>query len=181
MLLKIAHPGAHMNIHLQALARVYEYCYCVTCSDSSIQCPTASLSMPTAVQQMWLKYLWIRRQGHSPPSGVAHRLLQQNLPSCWALCTTTDALPCILHVQGGALYTASSAEVHRRSFSHRSVKVVYRIVRSSARIHRWTGNAIWNLFLVTSRISMSMELPSPLYAPLRYQPTPSLTPLWLTC
>ena len=71
-----------------------------------------------AVRQIWLKYLWIRRQGHSPLSGVARRLLQQNLPSWRALCAT-----------------ASCAEVHRRSFSHRD------IVISSGRS---TGNAIGN-------------------------------------
>ena len=46
-------------------------------------------------------------------------------------------------------------EVDRRSFSHCSVKVVYRSVRSSARIDRSTGNSIWYLFLVTFKISMS--------------------------
>ena len=150
-----------------------------------------------AVRQIWLKYLWIRRQGHSPLSGVARRLLQQNLPSWRALCAT-----------------ASCAEVHRRSFSHRDIVIssgrstgnaigncplegqcqlldqppprpparggrvslnpsqhdslallltypylftyYFHCLSTHANYHYW--NAIWNLFLVTSRISMSSEL-----------------------
>ena len=54
------------------------------------------------------------------------------------------------------MYTASHVEFHRRSFSRHSVKVVC----LSARIDRSTSNTIIisKLFLVTYRISMSMEL-----------------------
>ena len=69
------------------------------------------------------------------------QVLEQKLSSCQALCTTTAPPPCILHVQGGTLYTASCAEVCR-SFSRHSVKVVYHIVCSSARIDHSTRNAI---------------------------------------
>ena len=53
-------------------------------------------------------------------------------------------------------------KVHRRSFSHRTIKVVYRIVRSSARIDCSTWNVILNLFLVTSRILISTGVACPL-------------------
>ena len=128
---------------------------------------TASLSMPTAVWQIWLKYLhvWIRQKDHWPLSGVVHRLLQQKLLSYRALCSITDAFALYTACTGGSIVYhilcwlfLNLFEVHRRSFSHCSVKVVYCIVCSSGRIDCSTGNKILNLFLVTSKILMSTEL-----------------------
>ena len=158
------HPGAHVNIHvhLQASVRVYEYCYRLysTCSVSSIQCPRLLL--------VWACLLQHNRYGLSTygyTGKVIHPtlsccLLQQHLPLCRALYTTTDAPHCILHVQGGALYSVPNfigeLELLPSHQALRSVKVVYRIVWSSACNDRSTGNAIWNLLLVTSKIPMSM-------------------------
>ena len=140
--------------------------------------------MPIAVRHIRLKYLWIRRQGHSPLSGVARSLLQQNLLSCRALCATTHACTalytactggggafylCILHV-----YAGSSSISSKLIGEDHSVEVVYRIMCSSACIDRSTKSAILNLFLVGLRCLCSC-MPSPLYAPLTAHSLPSLT------
>ena len=117
--------------------RVYEYYYSAMLHQSvagasrASSSPTARLSTPTAVRQIWLEYIWVRRQGYSPLSDVARRLLQQKLMLCRALRSTTMMHhPVYCMCSGCIVYCIlcrlffNLFEVHRRSFSHRTVKVV---------------------------------------------------------
>ena len=137
-----------MNIHLhvQALARIYEYCYspmlhqsvAITCSVS-----TSSPSIPTAIRQIWLKYGYIDKVIHHSQvlliiccrsSRHAQRCVPPQMHCLYTACTRG----CI-----NTTSCASSSSISSKLILEKlhDVKVVYCIERLSVRIDRLTRNA----------------------------------------
>ena len=146
-LLRIAHPAAPVNIHLQASLRVYEYCYSATQLVHVAPLPS-SVRGYCQSEHAYCSTTDIAKVPMDTPARSFTRHCQVLLVVCCSRifrCAERCApsqMHCVLYTACTGRYIVSCAEFHRRSFSYHSVKVVYRIVHSSARIDHSTGNAI---------------------------------------